>query len=101
MFLNCTYNGADHALTVSRSEGQQAPLERCHLKHYTDQDGWRCFRSHDGTVLRMRYDLADPTISCAPVGELMGTAAMGVARATLDGVRNLPGTSRSHSRQVS
>ena len=100
MFLNCLYDGTDHELTITRTEDEESPLERCHLHDYSDKDGWRCFRSHDGTVLRMRYDLADPAISCALVGELMGTSAQGLVRTILDEVRNLPGTSRSHSRHV-
>ncbi len=96
--LNCQYDGSDHDFTVTRTEDEGTRLERCDLHDYTDKDGWRCFRSHDGTVLRMRYDLADPAISCSLVGELMGAEAQGLARATLDEVRNQPGTSRSQTR---
>ena len=98
VFLNCRYDGTDHELTVTRTRDEGTRLERCDLHEYTDKDGWRCFRSHDGTVLRMRYDLADPAISCSLVGELMGAEAQGLARATLDEVRNQPGASRSQSR---
>lgn len=100
MFLNCLYDGTDHELTVTRTEDEGTRLERCELHDYTDNNGWRCFRSHDGTVLRMRYDLAEPAINCSLVGDLMGPAAQGLVRAMLDEVRNQPGTSRSQTRHV-
>ncbi len=100
VYLNCKYDGTDHELVVTRTGDEGAQLERCDLHDYMDKDGWRCFRSHDGLVLRMRYDLADPVISCSLVGEFMGAEAQGLARATLDEVRNQPGTSRSQSRVI-
>ncbi len=97
MTVTCHYDGEDHSLLIVDVLADEGESPRCTLVAYSDRDGWRCFTDHDGAVVRMRYDLAEPSIDCSLVGELMGLPAQSGARRVLDEVRTQPGVSHTHA----